>query len=130
MKNFNKEEIVAAAVASRSRGNTWAQVAHELSQSGYTNSCGKPYSEGGIHTLVSFRHPDIAFRAASNAQPNLFSRSGRAVRTDVVSTELKVVNKPLPKKESAVIELRKSIIDLNGVSAEQKLDLLTRTYEL
>ena len=116
-KNFQKNEIIGIASDLHKSGKTWRQIADYLATNGYTNTRGKPYSEGGIWTLFTLA-TDPAYRArVQKTQP---------VTTRLVPTDKKV----LANRKKAVLDLRKSIINLDGVDADQKLGLLDKTYGL
>lgn len=123
-KNFQKNEIIGITSDLRRSGKSWREVAEHLLRNGYTNMRGLPYSEGGIWTLYTLA-----------TDPEYRTRVTRPVKTQLLKTQpvrkfTSPTKKVLANTTSAVVDLRKSIINLQGVDAGDKLSLLEKTYEL
>lgn len=129
-ETFNQEAVVSTAVALRQKGLTWAKVAEEMAKDGITNKKGKPYSEGGIHTIVSLKRPDVAFRRESE-QVNARTASSKSLSIHMSPTVIPTEeNKTVANREKGIINLCKTIIKMSGVSAEEKIELLDRALSL
>lgn len=114
--NSKKNEIINIALDLQKSGKTWREVAQFLSQNGYTNLRGKPYTEGGIWTIVTLA-TDPVYRARVTKTKNPIIHSPRS-------------SNPLTINKTKLLDLRKSIISLDGVDAGQKLSLLEQTFGL
>jgi hypothetical protein len=120
-KTFQKNTIIRLAREQRKLGKTWQEVANYLEACGYTNSKGKPYTEGGIWTLITMADDP-------NYKSELPSANFQERRS--VAHEIQKPKKVLANRDESIVHLRKSIIDLEGISADKKLELLGLTYEL
>lgn len=123
-KTFQKTEIVKIAARMHKAGKTWRQIAEHLNANNYTNSRGKPYTEGGIWTLVTVSSdPDYKGRLARSQEtteaPTVFHPSS------FVQPQ-----KTLANRDQTIVDLKRSIIDLEGVTSEKKLELLELTARL
>jgi hypothetical protein len=121
-------KAVEAACELRKQGKTWQEVSDILAASGFTNRSGKAYTQGGIHTLVSLKYPGVAHRQAS--VEILRGRQTAVEGSAATSNSATIVQKDVAKKEEAVIELGKRILELPNVDKSTKLAMIGLALDL
>jgi hypothetical protein len=125
-KTFRKQEIIKIAFNLHTQGKSWQYIADHLSKRGYTNSKGRPYTEGGIWTLVTVAN-DPTYKARMNQKKKPLQSA------NFPSMQIMPQNIPqnsLAIRDKVILDLKKSIIDLEGVPSEKKLELIELTDKL